>query len=160
MTTRLWPGLRSGLGIATLYRNLKPYGFDFLANSQPWAFSMAATMVLVLIKTPSKYSLDLVMLSIYHPYMKRYCTGYYNNVVFQKVWRLGGDLGGREYFTRPTIVSLTLTWRFEVNDPLFTWNEVNDSNQQRNRFRWPYRLLLAIYSRKKFRAIIWGQIIK
>ena len=58
--TRLRPGLRprmrSGLRIATLNRNLKPTGFDFF-KSQPWAFSMVATMVSVSIETSLKYSL-------------------------------------------------------------------------------------------------------
>ena len=28
-------------------------------------------------------------------------------------------------------------FRFEVNEPSFTWIEVNDPSQRRNRFRWP-----------------------
>ena len=51
-----WSGLRSQPWIETL----KPTtGFDFFKKSQPWAFSMVATMVSVSIETSLKYSLRL-----------------------------------------------------------------------------------------------------
>ena len=56
--TRFQSGLQSGLRIATLNHNLKPLGFDLLANSQPRTFSMVATMVSVSIKTSLNYSLE------------------------------------------------------------------------------------------------------